>query len=302
MNYDLLYILQESKALVESPLISTSALTTETDSSLPIDRWIKWINQSQKYVEGVVRNAFQDYLGATQTVSLTSTTDTYSVPGNAVQVRLIERSDLSPTQKMYPLKISDKFKWNNVQSVYPYNSINWYSFWGDNLIITPSPQATGTTMKIWYIRRMADLSYGTAAAFDATTVTLATAATFGTTSDEDDYYNGSRIKVVSATTGAGQIGTITDYVGSTRVATVAFSSLPTGTMVYSILSDIPADYVEALTYRTALTATLKDKDEKAYNLLAPRYNEVEKAMINQLENRQLQETTYLNYCIDCFYD
>ncbi|WP_127580815.1 hypothetical protein [Paenibacillus koleovorans] len=50
----------------------------------------------------------------------------------------------------------------------------------------------------------------------------------------DDYYNGLVVTIVSGT-GAGQSRTITDYVGSTKVATVsAWSPTPNATSVYSI--------------------------------------------------------------------
>lgn len=74
---------------------------------------------------------------------------------------------------------------------------------------------------------------GTAQAGASTTITLATAAI-----NDDDRYNGNRVWIVSGT-GAGQVRNITDYVGSSRVATVepAWTDNPDNTSVYAIMPD-----------------------------------------------------------------
>lgn len=70
----------------------------------------------------------------------------------------------------------------------------------------------------------------TAQAGGASTVTLATTACA-----TDDYYNTLTITITSGT-GVGQVRTISDYVGSTKVATVsvAWTTQPDATSVYSI--------------------------------------------------------------------
>lgn len=70
---------------------------------------------------------------------------------------------------------------------------------------------------------------GTAQAGGATTITLDTGA-----SAVDDEYNSDVIEITSGT-GSGQTRTITDYVGSTKVATVAaWSTNPDATSVFEI--------------------------------------------------------------------
>lgn len=75
------------------------------------------------------------------------------------------------------------------------------------------------------------LHAGTAQAGGATTITLATAAS----SSNGRYVNA--VVVLTGGTGAGQIGQITGYVGSTRVATVAdtWTTNPDSTTTYEIL-------------------------------------------------------------------
>lgn len=75
-----------------------------------------------------------------------------------------------------------------------------------------------------------DYILGTAQAGAASTITLA-----ATASAEDDFYTGCRITTTGGT-GSGQVGTITDYVGSTKVATVSpdWGVTPDATTTYSI--------------------------------------------------------------------
>ena len=76
---------------------------------------------------------------------------------------------------------------------------------------------------------------GTATAGSAGSITLAAAA-----SATDDIYNGMVISITSGT-GNGHIGLITDYVGSTKVATVKASTAaftPGASSVYSIAANV----------------------------------------------------------------
>jgi len=75
---------------------------------------------------------------------------------------------------------------------------------------------------------------GTAQAGAATTVTLATGA-----SAVDDFYNGMCVEILSGS-GVGEEKTITDYNGSTKVATVdtAWTTNPDSASVYVVQVDI----------------------------------------------------------------
>lgn len=77
---------------------------------------------------------------------------------------------------------------------------------------------------------LVDSVTGTAQAGSSTTITLQANAS----STRDDIYNGLTIEITSGT-GSGQSKTITDYVGSTQVATVStWSVTPNSTSVYKI--------------------------------------------------------------------
>lgn len=81
----------------------------------------------------------------------------------------------------------------------------------------------------------AGASTGTATAGGATSVTLASSASI-----TDDDYNG-RVITITAGTGVGSTATITDYVGSTKVVTVASWSgtSPGNGSTYSIAGSVP---------------------------------------------------------------
>jgi len=300
MIHDQLYHIQEAKALVESPPLDESALTTEKDSSLPIKRWTRWTNQSQQLIQNdVVIPEFEDWLVKKETITFTDGTREYDIPTNTIKIRLVERTDVDTDREMYPLRggIGDKFYFRSDMDS---NTREYYTFWGNQIYVLPEPADSTATMQLWLIRKMADLSYGTASAADATTITLAAAPTFGDTSTQDDYYNGSKIYIVSGTN-SGQAVPVTDYAGSTGICTVASwpGGTPSGTIVYSFLSDIPSEYDAVLAARTALFAKIKDNAD--ITQLSSHYQELKTSMIKGMSQRQIQESTLMGVDIDVAY-
>lgn len=89
----------------------------------------------------------------------------------------------------------------------------------------------GGNSKLLYVTEVADVFQDdTAAAGGASTITLA-----GDASGSDDVYNGYGVRILSGT-GLGQSRMISDYVGSTKVATVsaAWTVQPDNTSVYEV--------------------------------------------------------------------
>ena len=109
--------------------------------------------------------------------------------------------------------------------------------------IAPVPTSNETDeLKLYYTRLPMPIHEGIASAAAATTITFAAKPTVGFTLTEDDAYNGARVRCLEGTTGAGEETTITDYEGSTRVATVtAWGTTPTGTIRYEIEPDLPKE-------------------------------------------------------------
>jgi hypothetical protein len=116
---------------------------------------------------------------------------------------------------------------------------------------------------------------GTAQAGSATTITLASTA-----NATDDYYNNSLVSILSGT-GAGQTREITDYVGATKVATVAaWSTNPDNTSVYAV---IPAggnasDNTPAAPTASEITSVLLARNPTVRNLSAVTSPTVEDAL------------------------
>lgn len=85
------------------------------------------------------------------------------------------------------------------------------------------------------------LNAGTAAAGATTSITLAAgSSTVPYPSVTNDYYNGLYIEIYSGT-GAGQKAEITDYVGSTKVCTLAFTTAPSTDSIYGMVSPLPEE-------------------------------------------------------------
>jgi len=133
-----------------------------------------------------------------------------------------------------------------------------YDFRGNNIILEPAPTSAETNGLILVYQFMPPrLQSGTAQAGAATTITLD-----ATADPRDDYYNDQRI-FISSGTGLGQIRTISDYVGSSKVATVsvAWGTNPDSTSVFSTLihDDFPESFHELLPLYATKKAFLKER-------------------------------------------
>ena len=296
MVHDFLYHLQSAKRYVHSPLLATTALGTETDSDLPIDFWEWNLNTSQQHIQNLIIQAFEEYLTKTATITFTAGTNEYTLPTDLIKVKLMERTDVTTDRMMYPIDINKKFQFTSDMADY---TREYYAFWGNNVYILPDPASSTATAQIWYIKKMVDLSYGTGTSSDDNLLTLAATPDFGETSAADDYYNGAKVYIVSATTGAGQTATVTDYVGATRVCTLDLLTQPTGTIVYSFLSEIPSEHDMILPVRAAIVAKIKDNEDPAG--LASLYEEYRSGLVVGLENRQVQDAGRMECDIDTDY-
>jgi len=96
------------------------------------------------------------------------------------------------------------------------------------------------TIYAWVLEEPCRMSGGDGT-YAAATATLEASPDVGQTVMDDDYYNGSQLVITeSGSTAFGLIGTVTDYVGATRVATVpTWSTTPTASDNYSVICDLP---------------------------------------------------------------
>lgn len=127
---------------------------------------------------------------------------------------------------------------------------------------------------LWYQERIPDLLTGT-----GDTGSTANALVFAAAVAPvmiDDYYNDVDVEIVSGT-GIGTIAEITDFVASTRTATVSgtFST----DSVYGTISRLPEEAHHLLVYEAALVALSKPGstiDEKVFSFLSSLYGQARK--------------------------
>jgi len=167
-------------------------------------------------------------IGATGIIATTGT--------NITLANVASPTDLTADGTGFTLKGAADYtiKWNDVDEL-----TDEFNYWesNQNIIATTPAKALHTSykdggLKIGTIANAGTIAtYGTATAGSSTTITLAAGS-----SAVDDFYNTYKIRISSGT-GHGQERTITDYVGSTLVATVAaWTVTPDATSVYTITS------------------------------------------------------------------
>ena len=289
-----LEMLQTAKRHAKSPLLDETALTTEVDSAIPISTWMRFIQDSQLFHMNLVISAAEEYFGTLTQLSFVAGTQEYAIPGNTIQLRLLERTDTT-SRVILPININERLNYEPLNGdVNSYSTSNYNYLWNNMIGFAPTPtQSLTNNINVLYIRRLPDLSYGTAPTVDATSLTLASTPSLGNTSNEDDYYNGATVRIISADAGAGQTRKITDYVGSTRVATVdTWDVTPTGVFVYDVVCDIPMEFHPAIPMYAAILA--KTSDDDSISKIKVLHNELVVQMVNGL-TRSTQQPRYVNF-------
>jgi len=143
------------------------------------------------------------------------------------------------------IETADNYRW---KFMYEVPQADILKFVTSDWISMKSPATSGTTQEAVEIAAVdgalehidvtaGGTSYinntGTAQTGTATTITLASGA-----SATDDLYNTMSVYITSGT-GSGQLRTITDYVGTTKVATVAtWTTNPDATSVYEVMPSV----------------------------------------------------------------
>lgn len=258
-----------------------------------------YLNYSQDYLEALIIQAWEDYFMKTYTFSYVASTAEYDLPFDFKIAKRVERQGLGTIKEIWPadlkdrgsIQISDSTTWGTS------GGYEYYTLIGNQIKIMPTPSAsTSDAVKMWYIPRLIGMHYGTATAgtAPATQICLAATPTAGeATSGDNDYYNGYKIYIISGT-GSGQTRTITDYAGSTRMATVStWTTNPDATSVYAILSGIPDEWHELLILLAAKRAAIRDEEENLMNMLQKEADILTRAMMVELNQRQIQQAPYM---------
>jgi len=142
---------------------------------------------------------------------------------------------------------------------------------------------TASTLRVWYVRRPVGFFYGTVAAGAASTVTFPTTPTAGEVILSNDYYNGMQVYI------NGDVRWITDYVGSTRVATVnaAWTAVPTTANTVELMSPLP-DRLHSLIVNVA-AKLVKIANDDDISLIENFIKDQLARFIKRLNKPQIQE-------------
>lgn len=253
----MLFHLPKIRSYAQSEFNQAGSTGFVTDAELD-----DWANEG--YIKYCVRimMAHQGYFEVSTLLSTVAGTETVALPSNflnAPSALNVVRLEKIMSNSTVPCNYNRRSSIANQTSggVTGLSYVPSYDFRGNNLVLEPTPMETSANcFKLIYQGLPPRLHSGTAQAGGATTITLSTDA-----DPRDDYYNGSSVYIVSGT-GVGQIRMITDYVGLTRVATVAtWTSNPGVTSVYSTLMhpDFPEQFHEMIPLYAAKKAFLKER-------------------------------------------
>ncbi len=242
------------------------------------------MNLEHKHLISAYRQRYEDWLGR-EFVFLTVLNQARNyLPMDAVEIRRIEFidgnnvvtgsapnfvvdevnaqfSDITPIE----LNSKDGVIYLNTNS--RFRSLEGCYLYADEIRWSPGTTlGNGRYCRVFYTPTSIDLHRATAAAGAANTITLGVngaTTTLGSIRLIDNYYQWARIEIISGT-GLGQARRITQYNGTTRVATVDsnWGTNPNGTSVYSIVSPIVEDFHELIPLGGAIRAKgIKTEDD-----------------------------------------
>lgn len=253
----MLFHLPEIREYVRSEFNQASA--SGFISNAEIDRWA---NEACFKYSLMLMKANQGYFETSKLLDIDAGDETIALPLNftaneksLLEVVIVEKI---VSGARIPLTYKKRYDESNPTSAGGSGEtyLPTYDFRGQNLVLEPTPSTSETGgIRIIYKALAPALRSATAQAGGATSITLDSSA-----DPRDDYYNGARIYIYSGT-GIGQIRTISDYVGSTKVATVssAWGSAPDSTSVFSTLihEDFPEIFCPLIPMYAAKKAFLK---------------------------------------------
>jgi hypothetical protein len=143
-----------------------------------------------------------------------------------------------------------------------------------NMLRLLSDWKTSETLQILYMPN-SDVAFhkGTASAVTATSITFATTPTDGSLDVRKNAYAGYLVRILSATTGAGEERLVTAYVNSTGVATIntAWDVTPTGTIVYEVIPQFSRLLKHIVCLRAAIDVLAQEGNQKRMQTLTAAY-------------------------------
>ena len=217
---------------------------------------VREINLSKTYYYNLINTINPQINGRSGSVTYVSGTELYDLPDDLDAIRRVEITGTK--EKIEEISIDEKEIYRATNDIF--DSRPCYYLWGNQIgLVNVSGNIT-----IYYLKRVPDLHYGTVAALAATSLTFDATPNGSSANDYtvkriDDYYIGAYVEIYSGT-GVGQTRKTTDYVGSTKVATVAtWDTNPDTSSLYALKYDLPNEVDECVILKTVLGLYPKDR-------------------------------------------
>lgn len=239
---------------------------------------LTYIDAENQHLSAMVRKKNEDFFGYREIFPVVSGQAEYYFPRTLATLRWVEMitSGVTGSAPDYVVDevnrvFSEIPRADTIRSLYAptfrrnfragYTS-EQYLIYNDKIIFSPATDLSGH-IRLWFIRTLPKLHYGTAAAGSSTTITLAASPTLGWLHKDHDIYTGCLIGIYSGA-GVGQVRRITDYNATTRVATVdeTWLSYPDTSSIYSLISPVPEQMQELLPIGAALRGAGKMSDDQ----------------------------------------
>ena len=219
------------------------------------------INHAKDFFVNVINTINPSITGKSAAVTYVSGTELYDLPSDLDSIRRVEL--VSSKEKIELVDIDEKEKIRATNDLI--DSRPCYYIWGGQIgLVNISGNVT-----IYYLKRVPDLHYGTAAAGSTTTITFDSTPNGGTATVSvpklNDYYNGVYFDIYYGT-GSPQTLLITDYNGSTKVATFATATAPDTTSLYALKYDLPNEVDQCIVFQAAIFLCPKDRTKNITNL------------------------------------
>lgn len=176
------------------------------------------INESVRFLWNLsfVRSP-EDYLVS---LAITPVNSLITLPANFMKLRRLEFTESK--QKIHKMELDEKAQ--GTGSKYRYRPYQ-------RKYLQLDQSGVGDSVTAWYFKRPRDIHFGQAVSGSAASaLKMAATAVY-----EDDYYNGMVVEDITA----GFNSEITDYVGSTKVATV--TGTPSANDWYGLVPEIPEE-------------------------------------------------------------
>lgn len=253
---------------------------------------VRQLNHAKNHFVNVINTINPKINGKSAAITYVSGTELYDLPSDLDSIKRVELA--SNKEKVELIDVDEKERVRATNDLI--DSRPCYYIWGRQIgLVNVSGNVT-----VYYLRRVPDLHYGTAATGGSTTTLIFDATPNGSSSGDytvkkiDDYYNGAYIEIYSGTASP-QVMLITDYAGSTRTATFAAATANDTTSLYALKYDLPNEIDQCIIFQAAIFLCPKDRTKSLTNLREI-LSDLRKALTSGLA--MTKERKYVEYISD----